>query len=585
MSKIRLWLSHPYLPIIAALLAVGLTTPSLWNGFCFDDYLQRLILLGDNLVSQNMPATPWNLFCFHKGNDDYTQKLIYEAAFPWWMDGIRFRAYFFRPVSSLSHWLDYLLWPDNPLLMHAQSLLWYALLVGLAALLYRHIMGVTWAAGLAVLFYAVDDAHGFPAGWLANRNALLACMFGLACLLAHHRWRQKAWKTGAVVAPLCLAGSLLSGEAGLAINGYLLAYAVFFEQTSLRERMTSLLPYGIVLCCWSVMYMLLGCGIEGMAFYTDPVREPFPYLLKLSERFPVFILGQLAFPPVVYYTFWPEMMRWGGTLFCGLFLLIVLPVLRQDPTARFWATGMIISILPISAVWPHDRNLLFMGIGAMGLIACWFNHTVGIAWSKKPYLWRMYIRTLMILFIIIHGLLAAATLPITSSILARFHQKIETAAQALPLGPEYDVAQFITINAPNYLLYVHNIVHLRMAQGHPTYLRSLTAGKTPLQVTRLNSNAIKLTAEGGSLIDIDSGFHIYQHATFYPGQVVKQFDVVIEVLEVCDGKPTSAVFRFSESLNDSHYFWFIWKLDTYVPFSLPQVGETVKIEGATFDWG
>jgi hypothetical protein len=584
MKKFHIMLGYPKLPVITVLLAVGLTVPSLWNGFCFDDYLQRLILSGDNPVSRNIPATPWNLFCFHKGDEDYTERLIYEAAFPWWMDGIRFRAYFFRPVSSLSHSLDYLLWPDSPVLMHAQSLLWYAVLVGLATLLYRRMMGVTWAAGLAALFFALDDAHGFPAGWLANRNALLACMFGLLCLLAHHRWRQKAWNIGAVVAPLCLALSLLSGEAGLSINGYLLAYAIFFEQASLHERMTSLIPYGVVMFFWTLTYVLLGCGIEGMAFYTDPLRETLPYIVKLYERIPVFMLGQLGFPPVVYYTFWPEMMRWAGMVFCGLLILVFFPVLRRDRIARFWATGMIISILPISAVWPHDRNLLFMGIGAMGLLACWFNHFSRIPWREKSQLWRISVRTMMVLFIIIHGLLAPLALPLTSSIMARFQQKVEMAAAGLPSGPEYEDARLISVNAPNYLFYVHNIAHMRAVQGQYTHLRALTVGKTPLLVTRLDENSIKITADGGTLIDIDRGFRIYQYATSYPGQSVKQFDVVVEVLEVSDGKPSAAIFRFSEPLDNSHYLWFNWKDDTYIPFSLPQVGRTVSVEGARFDW-
>ena len=584
MKRLLSMLSYPKLPVITAFLAVGLTLPALWNGFCFDDYLQRLILLGDNPVSREMPATPWNLFCFHRGDNVVTKRLVYEGAFPWWMDGIRFRAYFFRPVSSLSHWLDYLLWPDSPPLMHAQSLLWYGLLVGLATLLYQRIMGITWTAGLAALFFALDDAHGFPVGWLANRNALLACVFGLLCLLAHHRWRQEDWKTGAVIAPLCLALSLLSGEAGLAIVGYLLAHTIFIEQTSLRGRIKSFIPYAGVLFLWALTYVLLGCGIEGMAFYTDPLRETLPYMVDLYERIPVFILGQLGFPPVVYYTFWPEMMGLAGIAFCGLLILLLIPVLRQDRIARFWATGMIISILPISAVWPHDRNLLFMGIGAMGLIACWFNNISRIAWSEKSHLWLFFMRSLVVLFIIIHGLLAPLMLPFTSCIIARFQQKIETAARGLPSGPEYKDAQFIFINAPNYLFYVHNIGHMRAVKGDSINLRALAAGKTPLQATRLDDNAIKITADGGTLIDIDRGFRIYQHATSYPGQTVKQFDVVVDVLEVCDGKPSSAIFRFAEPLDNPSYLWFNWKHDRYVPFSLPQVGETVSVEGARLDW-
>ena len=584
MKKLLSMLSYPKLPVITVFLAVGLTLPALWNGFCFDDYLHRLILLGDNPVSREMPATSWNLFCFHRGDDVVTERLVYEGAFPWWMDGIRFRAYFFRPLSSLSHWLDYLLWPDSPLVMHAQSLFWYAVLVGLATLLYQRIMGITWAAGLAALFFALDDAHGFAAGWLANRNALLSCVFGLVSLLAHHRWRQEDWKTGAVVAPLCLALSLLSAEAGLAIVGYLLAHTIFIEQTSLRGRMTSFIPYAGVLFLWALTYVLLGCGIEGMAFYTDPLRETLPYMVDLYERIPVFILGQLGFPPVVYYTFWPEMMGFGGIVFCGFIILLFIPVLRQDRSARFWATGMIISILPISAVWPHDRNLLFMGIGAMGLLACWFNHISGIAWKEKSHLWRISVRSLMALFIIIHGLLAPLVLPFTSCVIARFQQKIEMAARGLPSGRECENALYISINAPNYLFYVHNVAHMRAVQGDYIPLRALAVSTTPLLVSRLDQNAIKITADGGTLIDVEHGFRIYQHATSYQGQSVKQFDLVVEVLEVLDGKPASAIFRFAAPLDDPLYYWFNWEDGRYVPFSLPQIGETVSVEGARVDW-
>ena len=41
MNKIRLWLSHPRLPVIVALLAVLLTLPSVWNGLNLDDYYHR----------------------------------------------------------------------------------------------------------------------------------------------------------------------------------------------------------------------------------------------------------------------------------------------------------------------------------------------------------------------------------------------------------------------------------------------------------------------------------------------------------------------------------------------------------------
>ena len=175
MTKWRTWLSHPRLPVIVALLAVVFTLPSLGNGLNLDDNIHRLILLGDNYLSPRS-SSPLNLFCFSDGNVEENIRLMNIGVFPWWTSE-RLKLVFFRPLSALTHWLDYQLWPDMPLLMHVQSLLWFGVLICLVAFFYRRIMGTTWATGLAALLFAVDGAHGSLAGWLASRNVLLACVF------------------------------------------------------------------------------------------------------------------------------------------------------------------------------------------------------------------------------------------------------------------------------------------------------------------------------------------------------------------------------------------------------------------------
>ncbi len=67
----------------------------------------------------------------------------------------------------MTHWIDYQLWPDSPLLMHAHSLIWLGLAAATAAFLYRRFEPSA-TAGLAVLLFAIDDAHIMPAMWLAN---------------------------------------------------------------------------------------------------------------------------------------------------------------------------------------------------------------------------------------------------------------------------------------------------------------------------------------------------------------------------------------------------------------------------------
>ncbi|HEX9007142.1 MAG TPA: hypothetical protein VF889_07600, partial [Bacteroidota bacterium] len=253
------------LPLILAALAVALALPSAWTGWQMDDLLHRYMLLGYPDVSGKR-TSPLDLFYFMDGDSAHAQVLMDAGVTPWWtLPTIRLS--FWRPLSSLTHWLDYRLWPDSSVLMHLQSLLWFALLVFAAALLYRRLLGHVWLAGLAALLFTLDDAHGLAAGWLANRNALVAGVLGVATLLAHDRWRRDAWRPGSVLGPLLLLLSLLAGEMALGTCAYLVAYAAFADPAARRARLLTLLPFAVVAVGWLGAYTLMGYGTRGSGFY------------------------------------------------------------------------------------------------------------------------------------------------------------------------------------------------------------------------------------------------------------------------------------------------------------------------------
>lgn len=53
-----------------------------------------------------------------------------------------------------------------------------------------------------------------------------------------------------------------------------------------------------------------------------------------------------------------------------LFLAALLfPVIRSNRVARFWACGMILSLVPVCAMLASSRLLIFVGIGGAGLLA------------------------------------------------------------------------------------------------------------------------------------------------------------------------------------------------------------------------
>jgi len=214
-ERIRHWLASDKLPVVLAGIAIFLTLRVVGTGFVFDDYIQRDILLrqtGWTLQDAFVPGR--GMFSFFNGDSEQTQLAMESGIFPWWTFG-ELRMAFLRPLTEITHRLDYRLWPDSPALMHAHNLLWFGIMIFTAAVLYRKLMTPMWVAGLAAFLYAVDDAHGVPAGWLANRNALIAAVFGFMTLIIHDRWRRDGWKTGVVIGPVCLLLGLFSAEAAI----------------------------------------------------------------------------------------------------------------------------------------------------------------------------------------------------------------------------------------------------------------------------------------------------------------------------------------------------------------------------------
>ena len=142
------------------------------------------------------------------GDPETTQAFLEMGALPWW-SAPELEFDFLRPLSVLTHRLDYRLWPDSAVLMHLHNLLWLAACVVMAGFVYRRFIGPGWTAGIATLIFAVDESRAFPIFWIANRNALVGAFFYCACLILHDRWRKTGDRMSAVLAPVALLIALL----------------------------------------------------------------------------------------------------------------------------------------------------------------------------------------------------------------------------------------------------------------------------------------------------------------------------------------------------------------------------------------
>ena len=583
LKTVQSWLARPGVFWWAVALAALLPAPSLWGGLAADDYFHQLVLRGDPRAPS---ISPLDLFAFLPGDPAYTRRLMDLGVLPWWtLEELKIT--FWRPFASLTHYLEHRLWPNWPGMMHAQNLLWYAGLVAVVAALYRRLLQPAWVAGLAALLYAVDDAHGLPVGWLANRNALIAAVFGLLTLLVHDRWRREGWWPGAWLGPVILALGLLSAEATLAVGAYLLAYAIFLDRGTWKARLARLVPYGTVVGIWRLWYQHLGYGAWGSGFYVDPVREPGLFAAAALDRAPVLLLGQLGLPPSDLWMQVPVGARpvlWFGFVAC-LTLMggVVVPLLRREALARFWALGLLLTILPICATFPSDRLLFFSGLGAMGLVAQFLGTLADRPlWLPTARAWRIPAFVLGMAWIGIHGILAPLLLPPRSLTMALVGRIVERMSESAPIAPDVVHQSLIIVNTPDQF-FTELLPTLRAFRGDPVpnHTWCLTASPSPVEVTRLDAHTLVVRPEGGYMAGpMDSLFRGRSHPMAV-GRPVPLSRMTIQVTAVTqDGRPAEATFRFAVPLEDPSLRWVVWQNGGFVPFNPPRVGQKVVVSGA-----
>ncbi|MCH8148439.1 MAG: hypothetical protein IH987_10660, partial [Planctomycetes bacterium] len=205
LQRLSEWIGRWRYPGVPILLGILLAAPSLFVGIQADDLFIRSVITGSELFSE-VSLGPWQPYTYMNGDPVRNQILIDHGWMPWWTD-LHCRAALSRPLTAITFMWDFYVWPDYPVLMHVQSLMWYGLLIWAVAILYRRIIGQSmpyWVAVLATLLYAVDDAHAIPAGWLANRNAPIAAFF-----IAIYDWRLALMILGIAAIALLLVAALL----------------------------------------------------------------------------------------------------------------------------------------------------------------------------------------------------------------------------------------------------------------------------------------------------------------------------------------------------------------------------------------
>ncbi len=552
-------------PLFLACLAIALTFPSLATGLVEDDYFQQAMI-------GQVPS--WDLFRFWYNGSHELERFKDLGLLPWWMDP-ETHLWFFRPLASLSHWFDYKYLPGRPEIYHAENIALYATLVAIVAVVYRRVAGIGTIAGLAGLLFVVNDSHADVVQWIASRNSLLAAVFGFTALIVHVQGRQRASASRAGLASLLFALALLSAEAGLASFAYLLAYSLSLDQGSLKHRLLSLLPYVAIMLIWLACRRALGYGVHGLAaLYTDPLAEPVLYLRNLPERV-LITFSSIFTAPAVDSNIVALIDKGTSGVVAGWAVLVVLGSLfwisvRKHAASRFFALGTVLCVPLVCMRAFEARNMLFMGVGALGLIAIFITRALGERQARLPAKAALVVVSLALL--VAHLVLAPLRLVENvgqQGANARIGASVDFAESTFPSDHDLDKATLVFVHAPDFPAQTSWPYYKRRAEGKPApaRLRVLVSDvTTAFVVSRIDERTLAVNApqgypQGGWLTG----------AYGLPGMAV-------EVKELMpDGTAKVVWFRFDVPLEHPSLRWLTWSTAGWIRFSPPAIGEQRQI--------
>lgn len=597
--RLRDWSNqHPArLPWCVALIAGLALFPSVWGGFSMDDHFFHIVMDGFPDVPA-LKCSPVDIFAFADGQPARNAVRM-EYGMPWWAPA-NWQIAFFRPLTAFTHWLDWTLFGNTAWPMHVHGVLIYMALAFFATKLYQQIAGHSnrgappWIAGLAGLFFAIDTSHGLTAGWIANRNAVLAALFVILTLYFHCRWRRDGWRPGVYCACVSLSVALLCAEAGVTAGAYLFAYALFLDKgagsrpsvANIVKRMASIAPYLVVVMLWQIPYKALGYGVISSRLYTDPTCRPVEFAAKAIQYWPMLLFSELAAGEPTIWNYLPGPLA-AAYLGLALFFLAAVawlawPLFRRSAETRFWAVSMMLAALPTCAVFPQARLLMCTSIGAMGLVAVyvgWRLEPCGPARVESPRRAR-FSYGLLAIWIGLHGLVAAALMPMMSLSPMFVENTVRRDFDQMPSDPAVRNDTIVVVNALADVWGIFLPV-IRMSTDQPVPRRcyELAAGARNLSVRREDERTLVLRYGDEFLAnEYTLAFRNPAKDPLVPGYTVRMERMTVEVREVTpDGRPREAAFHFDAPLEDPSFRWMAYQDGAVKPFTPPRIGRMARV--------
>lgn len=581
MGKIATFLSRPWSLPVLALIGVLLYAPGMGANLIADDFFQWALLKGD-LHQAHYPGSPFGLFNLVDGSPEHVQAMK-DSGRLFWGAADTLRMSFWRPLAEFTHWVDFKLWPDSPLMMHVHSLLWYGLLLLSVGLLYKRLTTSPVQAGLAMAIYAMSSLHLMAVTWLAARNQLMSVCFTSLTVICYHDWRSGRGAIKGWLAALSLLLALASAEASVAAMAYLVAHAATIESDRpVRERLLALSPFLIITAVWRVACTRAGYGSFGSGSYIDPIREPLRFGETLLVRLPALLVAQLFGMPSAAVNNQPYQQQAMYAVFALAASLFVLWMawragLWQSKAIRFFALGTILALVPVCAILPQDRVLIHAEIGVsgvlsllcVGLLARLKQDRQSVGWLPKVVIGLMMTVHLLIF--------PVSSLALTTFMGAVLQPMSFNVISDLPKAAGQAGARVVFINPPmpNMLFYYPQMRSYMGLTNSKSSWALANGMEQSLMLTVIDESTIRLSSQTAF---VERLHRDTRSQPFKAGDVVALDGLTITVEKVsADNAPLVALFHFDKPLSDPQWQFYVWDSVGYARFNMPAPGRMVAM--------
>lgn len=566
------------LPWVLAILAVAtiLRGHALWTGFAMDDYAQ-LAMLGD---AYPVARAPWDLFSFCDGSPAELARLRDAGVFPWWSDP-ELRLSTLRPVASLTTWLDVRVFGPDPRPAHVHTLVWWIVMLVVVSRLLLRVLPTRWAL-VALALYALDECHAQPLAWLANRNAILVTVFGIAAVDAHVRWREAGAPRSRAGSVVAMAVAFACGEAALAGVAFIVAYEIAQGR---RARWVSTWPLAVVVIAWAVVHTAWGYGASFSGIYVDPLAEPLAWAAAAVERGPILAADLVFATPT-------GLLALGGRgllaqQLVGVVALAVGALWLRRMAARgsgerlarlrWFAWAAVLALVPMVSAFVSARLLVMPAIAAHVVLAAAILDGVdagtATGWAARA---RMALAAVLL---VAHGILAPWWCAREISDLRTFSAAVDRAARDAPIRPGDRVVVLAVVD-PATLLYPQLIRALDRRPPPASWI-VLSASPGRHRLTRLDRHTLELEIPGGMLRSHVE--QMFRRADRLPrtGETITLDEVTAEVRDVdAEGAPTRVRFGFTVPLDDPSWAFLLATPAGFVRYPLGPSGVAVDLPPA-----